>query len=180
MAFDLSNLDEPTRLLMLEEFEMDSKAGTVVLSKVFSVQGASNYPAWMRAAIANGTDVTLTAALSTTGTFNATETYTTSTGKVMTRKVPINAAERFAEGEFNRFYARALCRRAIADGTGRLEVCRVKAVTNPRAESEAKIGTLVNAEVLLNDLRKNLGVEPALGIPAGPNSGLSVRLVISR
>ena len=46
-------------------------------------------------------------------------------------------------------------------------------VENPRPESQAKVGALFDAKQLLNDLRTSQGVEPALGIPPGPNSGLS-------
>ena len=49
-------------------------------------------------------------------------------------------------------------------------------MTNPRPESEAKIGKTIAPQSLLDDLRKNIGVEPALGLPPGPNSGLSVKL----
>lgn len=48
---------------------------------------------------------------------------------------------------------------------------------NPRVESQAKIGAIVNAEELLADIRVNVGVDTALGLPAGPNSGLSVQIL---
>jgi hypothetical protein len=49
-------------------------------------------------------------------------------------------------------------------------------VANARSASEAKIGTQVDARALLADLRSHQGLEPALGLPPGPNSGLSVEL----
>lgn len=36
------------------------------------------------------------------------------------------------------------------------------------------IGKLITAEQLLQDLRTHPGVEPAMGLPPGPNSGLTV------
>jgi hypothetical protein len=39
------------------------------------------------------------------------------------------------------------------------------------------IGRRLNAQALLGDLRKHVGVDTALGLPPGPNSGLSGRLV---
>ena len=66
--------------------------------------------------------------------------------------------------------------RRTPSGKTQVRVYRAKHVDNPRPESEAKIGVLVDAQKLLNDLRTNPGVEPALGIPPGPNSGLSVQL----
>jgi hypothetical protein len=81
-----------------------------------------------------------------------------------------------AEGEFNRFYIRALCMSAMEDGVTELVVYRAKAVQSARSESERKIGQAVSPGALLNDLRARPGVDTALGLPAGPNSGLSVRL----
>jgi hypothetical protein len=81
-----------------------------------------------------------------------------------------------AEGEFNRYYCRGLCQRALEVGIEEVEVYRAKAVTTPRPESQRLIGRRLSARSLLNDLRTSQGVEPALGVPPGPNSGLSVRL----
>jgi hypothetical protein len=88
----------------------------------------------------------------------------------------INAHEMLAEGEFNRFYIRGLCVRALADGIDEVVVYRAKAVQNARSESEGKIGQRVSADALLVDLRLHKGVDTALGLPPGPNSGLSVHL----
>lgn len=91
-------------------------------------------------------------------------------------KVPVTAPWTFAEGEFNRFYLRGLCLRAIDEGKS-IEVYRAKAVVAPRPESTALIGARLNPHTLLADLRIHLAVDTALGLPAGPNSGLSGRLV---
>jgi hypothetical protein len=83
-----------------------------------------------------------------------------------------------AEGEFNRFYARGLCARALSEGISEVIVYRGKRVMQPRQESEAMIGKRISAKDLLEDLRKSesKGVEPALGIPSGPNSGITICL----
>jgi hypothetical protein len=57
-----------------------------------------------------------------------------------------------------------------------LLVYRAKAVMVPRADSQAMIGIMIDAKALLADLRIHQGVDTALGLPNGPNSGLSVRL----
>ena len=88
-----------------------------------------------------------------------------------------NASEVFAEGEFNRFYIRALCKRVISDNKGRLEIYRAKQVSNPRIESEMMIGRIIDPSKLLDDLRTNIGVDTVLGLPCGPNSGLSIRII---
>ncbi len=91
-------------------------------------------------------------------------------------RVPITAPDTLAEGEFNRFFVRGLCVKAIEDGIPEVEVYRGKQVNQPRPQSEAMIGKRISAKRLLDDLRVSQGVEPALGLPPGPNSGLTVRL----
>jgi hypothetical protein len=81
-----------------------------------------------------------------------------------------------AEGEFNRFYIRGLCRRALGAGIAQLIIYRAKTVGSPRAESELRIGATLDPTELLQDLRANIAVETCLGVPPGPNSGLCVKL----
>lgn len=81
-----------------------------------------------------------------------------------------------AEGEFNRFYIRAICVRAMESGVREVTVYRAKEVLDARTESTRKIGQSVSAEELLRDLRTSQGIDTALGLPPGPNSGLSVYL----
>jgi len=99
-----------------------------------------------------------------------------SRSKTGMKKVPWNAHIVLGEGEFNRFFIRALCRKAIEEGY-KLEIYRAKEVNKPRSISKSLIGTEVDPNVLLNDLRENIGVDTALGVPPGPSSGLSVRLI---
>src|SRR5450756_626044 len=106
---------------------------------------------------------------------NAQEQRRTPSGGVTTAKVPANAPEMLAEGEFNRLYARGLCENVLACGGSEVDVCRGKEVGNPRPQSQAMIGRLIPAKELLDDLRSSQGVEPALGLPPGPNSGITVR-----
>ena len=98
-------------------------------------------------------------------------------GGFTTAKVPKTAPETLGEGEFNRFYARGLCVRVIEEGMNQVEVYRGKLVSQPRPKSQAMLGKRLSAEALLKDLRKSSGVEPALGLPPGPNSGLTVGMV---
>lgn len=83
-----------------------------------------------------------------------------------------------AEGEFNRYYIRGLCMRAKAEGKTHLVIYRGKQVRQPRPESEAKIGTSVAVDQLLPMLRQNdfVTIEDAIGVPGGPNSGLTCGL----
>lgn len=175
MSLPLENLDQKTRQLMLEEIEQDINNGTLYISPRLSEIGREDYPLLLKEATQHD-DSWLAQNLRVNGRISAFEQKRTPKGGVTTAKVPVTAAETLAEGEFNRFYIRALCRRAIEEGTTGIVIYRAKQVTNPRPESQAKIGAKVNPQALLNDLRTHPGVDTALGLPAGPNSGLSVKL----
>jgi hypothetical protein len=176
MPFTFENLDDRTRRLMIEEVDRDVREGTLYESVRLTSMGSANWETLFRSACESGDDASLTAALGAPGGqhINASEPNPRSaTGEL--KDVPTNAASTMAEGEFNRFYIRALCVRAIADGLS-VEVYRARASANPDRESEAKLGTLPDASALLDDLRSHQGVATALGLPPHPNSGLSIRL----
>ncbi len=175
MPLNLKDLDEQTREFMIEEIEHDINNGTLYISPRLTEGGVNEYPTLLRTAIENGNDDSLATNLRSHGLLKETEQRNTR-GGITIAKVPITAADTLAEGEFNRFYIRGLCRRAIKNGIQELIIYRAKEVSNPRPESEARLGKSIDSETLLQDLRKNPGVEPALGLPSGPNSGLSVRL----
>ncbi|WP_286859256.1 hypothetical protein [Methanosaeta sp. UBA356] len=176
MGLNYESLDERTREFMLREIEFDIAKGNLYLSKRFNENGLDKYLELLKSAAQKQDDNWLGNELRRLGCFKAFIEKKTPSGGSTKIKVPVNAAETFAEGEFNRFYIRGLCRVAIEDGILELEICRGKEVSRPRIESEARIGKTVPAEKLLEDLRKYPGVEPALGVPSGPNSGLTARL----
>lgn len=171
----LVNLDERTRQAMLAEIERDLLGGTLYYGKRLSVRGRADYPDLLKQAAMAHDDTWLANQLAMGGRLETMETYTRN-GKTYQKKVPFDANETLAEGEFNRFYARGLCVCAAQDGTDGLIVYRAKQVKIPRPESEMLIGKTVSVIALLDDLRDHPGIDTALGIPAGPNSGLSVRL----
>ena len=179
MALQLANLDELTRTLMVEELEIDVANGTLYLSTRLNSRGQDEYEQLLRTAFLEGDDESLADEIRSMGLLNATEQRRKPSGGFSTVSVPVSAPETLAEGEFNRFYVRAICRRVINDGvrSGELEIYRAKEVANPRSESQAMIGRRIDATVLLNDLRTHQGVDTSLGLPAGPNSGLSVRFL---
>ncbi len=174
MPLSLSDLALPVRLAMAAELDYDLERGTVYLSPRLTPPGADEWPEALRAAIEQGNDATLAASLG--HLLHHTETRVSARGKVTSVKVPYNAAETLAEGEFNRYFIRGLARYALETGVTAPEVYRAKPVANPRFESERLIGRRLSAERLLADLRTNRGVDTALGVPSGPNSGLSVRI----
>lgn len=72
-----------------------------------------------------------------------------------------------AEGEFNRYYARGVCVRALAENGPKATVTiyRARESLNPRSESVVLIGTTPSAAALLEDLRTNIGMDTALHLP---------------
>ena len=176
MALELENLDEHTRRLMVEELDADLHNETLYLSPRLKQDGHLGYAQLLRSALREGNPQSLSDEIRNGRILSATETRRNSRGGVSTVKVPVTAADTLAEGEFNRFYIRAVCRRSIDEGGDQVEVYRAKAVVTPRSESQAMIGNRVDARELLEDLRTHPGVDTALGLPPGPNSGLSIRL----
>lgn len=172
VSLQLRDLDEVTRGYMLEELERDIESNNLYISDRLSERGKIDYPNLLRQAIENGNDATLATQLRLHGRLRTREPRTIR-GKTSMVKVPANAPEVLAEGEFNRFYVRGLCRRVLAAGEGILIAYRARQSMNPRPESLAIEGRRFAAEQLLQDLRDSVGVGTALGLPPGPNSGMS-------
>lgn len=175
MGLKYEDLDAETRDYMVEEIKLDIAKDRIYRSPNLTQPAQGQWPDMLLEAATNGNDDSLAAAIRSNGCLNATTTRTVK-GKTISAAVPHTAPETLAEGEFNRYYARGLSRKAIANDIKRLEVYRAKSVANPRPESEQKIGLLVDPNVLLTDVRASIGFETALGIPPGPNSGISVRI----
>lgn len=177
MALYLENLDERTRQLMLDEMEYDIVHHQLHISPFLSGQGQRDYENLLREALRNGNDETLAEALGEHRRILRTLPRRKPGGGYSIAATAENAAQVLAESEFNRYYIRAVARRAIEDGITELVIYRAKPVATPRPESEARIETGLMPQELLEDLRSHTGDEwPALGVPSGPNSGLSVRL----
>lgn len=176
MSLYYVNLDERTRQLMLEEVEYDVEHNQLHISPFLSGQGQHDYLNLLRDAIQNGNDETLAENMKAHRRINRTLPRRQPKGGYSIAAAPSNAAEMLAESEFNRFYIRALARRAIEEGIPEVVIYRAKPVQTPRPESEALIESTLSAEELLADLRTHPDEPPALGVPSGPNSGLSVRL----
>jgi hypothetical protein len=176
VALELVDLDGETRQGMIAELEHDLAAGTLYTGKYLTDFGVERYPMLLREAIEGGNDESLIAALSQPGIFATMYQKRKPKGGFAPAKVPYTAPVTLAEGEFNRFYIRGLCRRALASGGQEIEIYRARSSTEPRRESEAMIGKRLDPTTLLTDLREHTGVDTALGLPPGPNSGLSGRL----
>lgn len=177
MGLYLPHVDERTRTLMLNEVDYDAARQELHISPYLSGQGQRDYEQLLREAIESGDEETLAARLAEHRRMARTAHRRKPEGGYTIVTVPHNAAEMIADSEFNRYYIRALCRRALEDGITELIVYRAKPVSDPRPESEELLESTVDPAALLQDLRKNVGdAVPKMGIPGGPNSGISVRL----
>jgi hypothetical protein len=175
MGLNYQNLDASTRALMSAEIATDAAGGKLHISNNLNPAGVAAFPALLASAAASGTDDSLAGQIRPLLKSHSAPRQLKS-GPSKAPIMAINAHEMLAEGEFSRFYIRALCVRALSTGSTTVEVYRAKAVMNPRSASAAKIGTRVPAQALLNDLRANIGIDTALGLPSGPNSGLRARV----
>lgn len=172
MALEIFDLNDAVREQMLAEIAHDEADGGPYISPRLSPDGAARYPGLLRDAAADGDNDSLEKLLLDPGFFNATETYERN-GRLHTRKMNKRAPQTLAEGEFNRYFIRGLCACICKDGGGVVEVYRARESTWSRPESEALIGTRLDATELLDDLRTHQGKEPSL-LP-DVNSGLSVK-----
>jgi hypothetical protein len=176
MAINLENLDVKTREYMRGEINLDFEQDKIYYSAYLREGLKDQWDDFLLNAVNEHDADWLQAQAEQNSMLNSSYQRRKPSGGFTTAKVPYTAAQTLAEGEFNRFYCRGLCARAIEEGS-QVQVYRGKEVSNARSASEAMIGTVVDPRSLLEDLRVNIGVDTALGLPAGPNSGLTIRMV---
>lgn len=176
MAFAFDDLDAHTSTLMLNEIDLDVGNDALYKGDRLTDVGSGSWETLLQDACRTGDDVTLAAArVVPGGTYLCATEPNPRSPAGEPQAVPSNAAATMADGEFNRFYIRALCVRAIDDSVDR-EIYRARPSARPDPQSEALIGQTPDAAALVADLRTNIGVATALSLPPHPNSGLSVRL----
>jgi hypothetical protein len=175
MGLQYTLLDDTTRALMLAELADDIAGGTLYLSPRLSVNGQLKYRDLLEMAFRSHDDDWLANQLRGVGVLNDTLQRKKPSGGFTTVKMPVNASETLAEGEFNRFYCRGICCRATTESNDKVIAYRAKQVDTPRSESQALIGRSFTASAILVDLRSNPGLDTIFGLPPGPNSGLSLK-----
>ncbi len=167
MGINFKNLDEATREKMLEEVERDIYNGCLYIGTSIKPTMAEAYKELLIDAVKYHDDDWLANEIRARGLLLAHEPKSG-------RKVAVNAHQRLAQGEFNRFYIRGLCVRAIEEGISQVFVYRGRRSSRPRPKSEALIDKGFDPSVILEDLRNSIGGEPAY-LP-GVNSGITVAL----
>src|ERR1700730_13174639 len=117
--------------MMIREIESDAQNQTLYLSTRLSATGIADYLALLREAAEKYDDTWLATQLQLNSRLNLTEIRKKPTGGTTVVKMPITAAATLAEGEFNRFYTRGLCLRAIDTGINDLQIYRANDASNP-------------------------------------------------
>lgn len=163
--FNFKNLTTEVREKALQELEADYNEGRIYYSGRLNQNGKESFVDAFRNAILTGDEEELENSI--TESMNKTEVV-----NGVIKKVPSNAAQLLAQGEFNRYYIRGLCLWALENGIYELEVYRARESSWTRPGSEAKIGRKLDASKLLEDLQTTIGKQPQY-LPE-VNSGLSV------
>ncbi|HEY3923976.1 MAG TPA: hypothetical protein VGL75_05380 [Acidothermaceae bacterium] len=161
---------------MLDEFERDVAADVLYISPRLNTYGRTHWPFLLRAALAYGVPAVLARDLAALAVFNDFET-APGIGENLNpqQRVPDDANVRLAEIEFNRFYARAVCRRALQTGAQAVvEVYVARKGMAPGWNARDLVGTTIPAAELLATLRRGITLGAALGL--GDPSALSVSL----
>jgi hypothetical protein len=182
MGLKLEILDDTTRQYMLREIEYDLDRNLFPPKLDFlTEQGGKDWEYLMRLAVESYDSDWLGKQLEQN---ERTKHSITKMVTVIPKRKPGQIHQRrqntrlsptdLADSEFNRLYIRAVCQRAIDEGKEQVQVYRAKSVKKPA--SNHKIGQLIFAQELLDDLRENIGKGTRLGIPSNPRSGISVRL----
>ncbi len=172
----LENLTPTMRTVMVAEIQASAAAGTLWESPRLTDVGRSDFARLLAEAAGEHDSDWLANELKSGTRIKATELRM---GNPV--KVPFTAGDTLAEGEFNRYYILAVCRTVMsANQEGEVEVYRAKMVGTPRPESRAIEGQRRKAKDVYADLlsASNANGPTALGVPGGPNSGMSVRIPV--
>jgi hypothetical protein len=175
MPLQYESLDPTTRRYAVAELDQDLASGALHTSPRLRPSAVGEYQRLLREALRYYDDLWLEERAS--DLLVDFEARRTRSGGQTTAKVPHVAARMLAEGDFNRYYMRGVCLRAIEEERQVVEVYRARLSLEPRPESAELEGRRLPAREVLDQLR-GLPTDEPVAAPLGrTNSGLSVRLV---
>ncbi|HEX2780805.1 MAG TPA: hypothetical protein VHM30_14990 [Gemmatimonadaceae bacterium] len=177
MPLQYANLDPATRGHALAELDRDIADGTFHVSERLRPTVVADYQRLLREAIRYYDDLWLEERVD--DLLIEFEPRRTRSGGTTTARVPEMAGRLLAEHDFNNYYMRGVCVRAIEEGREVVEVYRARLSIAPRAQSAELEGHRISARDVLTQLRSEPGDDlPISTLALGRyNSGLSVRLV---
>lgn len=167
--FKFKNLDNTTRLFMLESIAEAEETGRIYKSRRFNPPEQENFKKWLvllKKAAEKYDEVWLTNQLKDLRLLKKQET-------AHRRNRRINGELTLAEGQFNQYYMLGLCKRAKSEDISQLQIYRARESKSSRATSNKLINTYMSVtdiEIDLND------TEFALRKLGRVDSGISVKL----
>ncbi|MFO7696847.1 MAG: hypothetical protein R6X16_06780 [Anaerolineae bacterium] len=170
MALRYENLDDKTRAFMLSEYDRDSDDGQLYVCKRLKSAGQRHFPGLLRESIGQHDDAWLARQLCDLLLLSS------SSGPGQA-EAGTRMADGIAEGEFNRYYMRGLCARAVAEGVAQVQVYRAKVVATRNASTLESIGQFLSPATVLAEFHSSHQTDPALASPFGADTGLSMRFV---
>ncbi|MCK9582618.1 MAG: hypothetical protein M0Q46_03210 [Endomicrobiales bacterium] len=170
--FDYRLMDERTRALMLEEIDLAQQQKQVYFSTRFNEIGNQNWLGWLQTAAKQYDEHWLAFQIEAAGAMRDFEDRAKPKGGYTTAHIPNIACETLADGQFNRFYMAAICRRTLEDKRNTVTIYRAKQRGEPRPESRQLEGEARDAATLLNELR-TISTSFRCDL-LKPNSGLSI------
>jgi hypothetical protein len=158
MGFTFRELDTTVRQLMVAEINNAISTGTLYYSKRFNESGIEAWSGLLLQAAQSHDEHWLAYSLEMIAAIKGYEIKAKPKGGYTQAHVPDTAAETLADAEFNRYYMCAVCRKALAEGKSFVTVYRAKFRGEPRAESQALIGSTFEPASLIEELRPNSGL----------------------
>lgn len=167
--FEFKDLSESIRVLMIGELLQDGHANKVYVSKRLTEEGQGMFRGLLYEALLGQTNEWLAMALKQEKFWKTHEFRHHQTQGIVEAKIPSNASEVLSDTEFNRYYMRAVCLRAIEAGVNVI-VYRARETSRPRSGHQELIGKSFVASECLKALREG---SSELMVP---NSGLSLTM----
>lgn len=174
MPLQYLDLDPTTRRYSLAELDRDIATQSLIVSAWLRPGTVSQYQKLLQDALSYYDDLWLEERVQEL--LVDFEVRRTPSGGETTARVPEHAARVLAEMDFNRYFMRGLCARALAEGRAEVEVYRARLSSQPRPESSQSEGERLSAATLLEELRALTAETLPEATLGKPNSGMSVRL----
>jgi hypothetical protein len=185
---EFTNLDEMTRHYMLMELDADVREGRVAVSPLLTERGRGEYADLLAEALRHHDPYWLASELRS-GRRMRIAVEDADVEKLIPEELPVFEPDVLAEGEFNRYYVRGMCRRALDEGIEELKIVKLNRgpyanfvyqsgdLPKDEREREVDVAGRVDPGWLLEKLRQDPEAEMDVGIPGEPGSGLTVEFL---
>lgn len=153
MELAFTYLDEITRRFMLEEVELDIVNNTLHEIAGINERGRCIYPALLKKAVISHDSIWLARHLCQAHYFNCSESEIPSEAGIVSK----TAIQLITLGEFNYFYMRGLCRRALSEHQESMLFYRVQDAVELLDSPLEQIYIKVRPDLMLKQLRTYVG-----------------------